>query len=68
MSKKIRLFLDQMIDIVVAQSLRVEDFDVQCKGLSRGLQTMLTYQEMLRLMCGIIHFLLPLYKKASPSL
>ena len=30
MSKKFRLFLDQMIDIDVAQSLRVGDFDVQC--------------------------------------
>ena len=30
MSKKIRLFLDQMIDIDVAQSLRMGDFDVQC--------------------------------------
>ncbi len=30
MSNKFRLFLDQMIDIDVAQSLRIDDFDVQC--------------------------------------
>ncbi len=30
MSQKVRLFLDQLIDIDVALSLRMDNFDVQC--------------------------------------